>query len=152
MAGAFEDHLQEIEEDHSVDAEQADAEPGNAAEDFEYLPGQEGGGDGKGEEFTPGFLEIEADAFCEGDAGEREGEEADAAQKWVVDEGCLYKDEVNQTRLGIEAKKVGEEFDLIGNVFVQQAMRAEADDYEEKRIEQLVDRNQEQPPVVPMAL
>ena len=150
-ADAVEDELQQIEEDQGVDGEQADANPGKAAEDFEDLQGQERGGDGEGEELAPGLFEIEADAFGEGDGGIGEGDEADAAQKGIVEERGLVEDEVDQVRLGIEAEMAGEEFDLVGDVFVEQAVSAEADGNEEQRMEELVDRNEEQPAVVALA-
>jgi hypothetical protein len=40
VAGEIEDQAQEIGEDQYIDGEQADANPCDAAEDFEYLPGK----------------------------------------------------------------------------------------------------------------
>ncbi len=152
MAGAVNDKLEQIEEDQRVDGEQADADPSEAADDFEDLERQEGSGDGEGEELAPGFLEIEADAFGEGDAGIGEGDEADAAQEGIVQERGFREDEIDQVRLGIEAEIAGEEFDLVGDVFVEQSMRAETYGNQEQCIEKLVGRNEEQPTIVVMAL
>ena len=85
-ADIAENKLQQIEEDQRVDDEQTGANPGEAADDFEDLKGQEGSSDGEGEELAPGFLEIEADAFGEGDASVGEGDEADAAEEGVIKE------------------------------------------------------------------
>ena len=73
-AGAVENKEQQVEEDKNVDGEQAGADPSEAAEDLEDLKRQERGGDSEGEEFAPGFLEIKADAFSEGNAGIGEGD------------------------------------------------------------------------------
>ena len=148
VAGAVENKQQQVDEDNNVDGEQAGADPGEAAEDFEDLKRQERGGDREGEEFAPGFLEIEADAFSEGNAGIGEGEEADAAQEGIVEERSFLEDEVDQMRLGIEAQMVGEEFDLVGDVFVEQAVSAETDGDKEQRMKEFIEGNEEQPAVV----
>src|SRR5208283_4422080 len=99
--------------------------PCEAVENYEDLPRQERGGDGEGEELAPGFFEIEADAFGEGNARVGEGEEADAAQHGIVEERRFVEDEIDQVRLGIEAEVAGEEFDLVGDVFVEEALSAD---------------------------
>ena len=48
------DQLEEVEEDQEIGCEQADADGGEPAEDFEDLPGQERGGDGEGEDGDQG--------------------------------------------------------------------------------------------------
>ena len=151
VAGAGKHELQKVAKNEEVDDQKADANPGNAAEDLEHLPGQERGGDGKGKEFAPGLFEIEADAFSQRDAGICEGDKADAAQSGVVDEGGLIKDEVDEARFGIEAEMTGEEVDLVGNVFVEQAVRAEADGEKQEGLDEFVDRDENQQPVMALA-
>ena len=140
--------MQEIEENQRVNAEQADADPGETAEELEELPGQKRGGDGQCEVFAPGLFEIEANCFSEGDGGVSEGEEADAAQDRIVYERGLFKDEADEAGLGIEAEMAGEEFNLVGNIFMEQAVRAESDGYKEQRMEKLVGRDEKQQPVM----
>jgi len=127
VLGAGDDKIQEIEEDEEIDGEQANANPVDVAKDLEEFPRKERSSDGEGQELAPGFLKVKADAFGHGDGGVAVGDEADATQNRIVDEGGFFEDEVDQTRLGIEAEMAGEEVDLIGDVFVEEAMGADAD-------------------------
>lgn len=150
-AGAGENQIQQIEEDKDVDGEQADANPGDMAIDFEELPWEERSGDGESEKLAPGLFKIEADAFNQGDGGVAKGEEADAAQEGIVDERGFFKDEGDEARLGIEAQMAGEQVDFVGEVFVEQAMGADADGNEKQGVEKLVERDEEQNAIVMLA-
>ena len=97
------------------------------AKDFEEFPGEERGSDSEGEELAPSLLEVKTDAFDHGDSGVGKSNEADAAQDWIVDEGGFFQKEVDQARLGIEAEMAGEEVDLVGEVFVEEAVGAYTD-------------------------
>lgn len=151
MTGAGDDQLKEVEEYENVDGEKADANPGEAAIDFEDFPREKRSGDGKGEELAPGFFEVEADAFGEADGGVGVGDEADAAEDGIVDERGLLEDEVDQAGLGIEAEMAGESVNLVGDVFVEKAVSADADGDEQERVEELVDGDEEQPAVMALA-
>ena len=151
VAGARKNEIQQIDEDQNVDGEQADVNPSDVAIDFEELPGKERSGDCESEELAPGFFKIEADAFDKGDGGVAKGEEADATQEGIVDEGGFFKHEGDEARLGIEAKMAGEEVDFVGEVFVEQAMGSDADGDEKQGVEKLVERDEEQNSIVVLA-
>jgi hypothetical protein len=148
VAAALDYQLDQIKKDKDVDGQEGDANPGEPADDLKDLPGKEGSGDGECKELAPGFFKVEADAFDEGEGGVAESNEADAAQEGIVDERGAGEDEVDQARLGIETKMAGKEIDLVGDVLVEQAVRADADQDEEQRVEKLVDRDEQQPAVV----
>ncbi|MGB6721040.1 MAG: hypothetical protein WBE72_09620 [Terracidiphilus sp.] len=137
LAALLDHQLDEIEEHQDVDGEQADARPGDAADDLVNLPGQKRNGDGKGEEFAPGLLKIKAQAFGNAEAGVTEGRQADAAQLRIVDQRGFLQQKIDQARLGVEAEMVGEGGEYIGEVFVEQAVRADADGDEQKRLGEL---------------
>lgn len=148
MARAVDDQLNQIQEDQKIDGEKTDANPGEPAEDFEDFPGQKRSSNGESKEFAPGFFEIESDAFSERDGGIGEGDEADAAQRRVVDEGSFFENEVDETRLRVEVKMIGEDAELIGHIFVEKATGADTDNDEEKGMEKFIGRDEEQPLVV----
>ena len=96
--------LEQIEEDKEIDHQQRDANPGEPAENLEDLPGQKRRGDDEGQQLAPGFLQVEADALGQAQAGVDEGGSADAAQEGVVDERGFVEKEVDQARFGTEAR------------------------------------------------
>ena len=146
------DQLEEVEEDQEIGCEQADADGGEPAEDFEDLPGQERGGDGEGHVFGPDLLKVEADSFDHAYGGVAEGDQSDAAQERVVEEFGLVEEEVDQARFGVEAQVVDEGGEFVANVFVEQMARAQADEGDEQRLEELVDRDEHEPIVMVAAL
>ncbi len=151
MTGAVDDYAEQIEEDQNVDGEETDANPGDVTEDLQKLPGQEGGGNGEGEVLAPGLFKIEADAFDHGEGGVAIRKEADSAQNRVVDEGGLLEDKSDQSRFGIEAEMASEEVDLVGQVFVEEAMGAHANGDEQKSLEEFIDRDGEQQRIAALA-
>jgi len=150
-APAVDDHLQQVNEDQDIDSQQADANPGETPKNLDHLQRQERRGDGQREEFAPRLLEIKANAFSERDGGVAICHKTDAPKDRVVDERGFLKDEVDEARLGIEAKVMSEQHDLVGNVFVEQAMRAHADGDKQEGMEKLVKRDKEEPAVMVLA-
>ena len=144
VAGTTEDQAQKIKKDQNVDGEQADADPRDAAEDFEDLPGKKRGGNGQSEELAPGLLEVETDAFHQSDRGVAESDETDAFEHRPIDDRSFPEDEDDQPRLGIETQMAGKDVDLVSDVFVEQVVRAHADGKEQQRVEKFIDRDEEQ--------
>lgn len=151
MAGWIEDQIEEIEENEDVDGEETDANPGDVSVDLEQFPGKKRCGDREREEFAPGFLKVEADAFNQGDGRVGKGEEADAAQEGIVDEGGFFEDEVDEPRLGIKAQIASKEVDFVGEVLVEQAMGADADGDEEQGVEKFIPCDEQQEAIVALA-
>jgi hypothetical protein len=151
VAGASDDDAEQIDDDKDVDGEQADSNPSDMVNDLEELPGQERGGDGEGEVLSPGLFKIEADAFGHCEGGVAISEETDAAQNRVVDEGGFLEDKSDQARLRIEAEMAGKEVDLIGEVFVEEAVGAHANGDEQKSLEEFINRDGEQQRIAALA-
>jgi hypothetical protein len=149
--GAVEDQIQQIEEDKNVDGEQANVNPGDVAVNFEELPRQERSSNGESEEFAPGLFKIEADAFGEGDGSIAIGEQANAAQDGIVDEGGFLKDEGDEARLGIEAQVTRKDVDFVGEIFVEKTVGADSDGDKEQGVEEFINRNDEQKAIVALA-
>jgi hypothetical protein len=152
VPGAGENQIQQIDEDQDVDDEQADADPGDVAIDLEEFPGKERSRNGESEELAPGLFKIEANAFSQGDGGIAKGEESNAAQEGIVNEGGFIKDEADEARLGIEAQMAGEEVDFVGQVLVQESMGADADGDEEQSVEEFINRYEKQKAIVGLAM
>ena len=139
------DQLEEIEEDQQVGCEEADADEGEAAEDFEDLPGEEGGGDGEGHVLGPDLFKIESDALDHADGGVAEGDQADAAQEGSLSSSSFVEDEVDQAGFGIEAEVVGEGSEFVADILMEQVARAKPDGDKKKRLEELVGGNEHEP-------
>jgi len=123
--------LEQVEEYQYIDSQQAGANPGESAQDFNDLPGKKRGGDRQGEVLSPGFFEVESEAFSHGQAAIAKRRQADAAQQRIVEQGCFFKDEIDEARLGVEAKMFGEVEDPIDDVLMDKAASADADGEEQ---------------------
>lgn len=119
-----------------------------SAEGLKKLPWQKRGCDAEGHVFSPGFLEVEPDAFCNAQRCVGEERKADSAQELVIHEGSALEDEVDKARLRSKPQMVSKPGQEVGQILVDKAQRSYAGGNEEQRLGEFERGNQQQPLIV----
>ena len=144
---ACRNQLYQIEKNQCVDHQQAHSGHCQSAKYLEDLPGQEGGGDGQCQVLGPYFFQIQADSLDQIEAGINEYDCPDTPKQPVIEDRHPVEDEVDETRLRVEAQMVGQIGKNIADILVQQPQRAHSNGGKEERLRQLEGSDEDEPSI-----